>query len=72
MNFKRTKFNLVRFNPPNNMSYKETEHDKLEYLFEIINEVMTNNTKTKQSRIINRVGYDVYASCGMFINNSDL
>ena len=70
--FTNTKFNLVRFNPDIKSNYKEPPIDKLEELFKIINKSMTNNQKSHTSRIITRVGKDVYASCGMFINDEYL
>lgn len=54
-----TRFNLVRYNPPND---KSRESPKIEKLFEIWKEAFPN------SQIIDRVGFDVKASCGMFIN----
>lgn len=67
MKFTKTKFNLVRYNPDKNSNYQEPSEKKLSELFGIINKAMTNNVPTQQSRIITRVGYDVYASCGMFV-----
>lgn len=70
-NFPRTKFNLVRYNPPNNKS-TETDIDKLNEIFEIMNDAVTNKVDTQKSRIIQRIGPDVYASCGMFAHDVDL
>jgi len=33
-----------------------------------MNSCVTNKLTTQQSRIVNRVGSDVFASCGMFSN----
>lgn len=67
LDFTTTKFNLVRFNPDPESTYKEPSEEKLAKIFNIINKSMTNNGATQKSRIISRVGYEVYASCGMFV-----
>src|SRR6478609_6649591 len=61
--FSSTKFNLVRFNSPDNQ-YTEPEMQKLQEMFNIINSVMSND---EPSKIVTRVGKDISASCGMFI-----
>lgn len=67
MNFKKTKFNLVRFNPHPSMQYKEPPFDKLKHIHEILQSVCNDaEIKTHKSRIVDRIGPDVYASCGMF------
>lgn len=63
------KVNLVRYNPPPNLEHtKEPEEKKLEVLLNIVNSSLTNSV-TSGSKIIPRVGQDVYASCGMFITD---
>lgn len=57
------KFNVVRYNPPNNKSEETPEHRvthlaKLIGTFDCISRV----------RIVPRVGFDVNASCGMFVS----
>jgi len=68
-NFKNTKFNLVRLNPyikDNKPLLLESDLNKLKDIFNIMNNCVTNQVPTQKSRIINRVGSDVFASCGMF------
>jgi adenine C2-methylase RlmN of 23S rRNA A2503 and tRNA A37 len=70
-NFTNTKFNLVRLNPfikDDKPIMLESELSKLKYIFDIMNSCVTNKIHTQQSRIVNRVGPDVFASCGMFSN----
>lgn len=69
--FPRTKFNLVRYNPPPNDNSTEADLDRLNHIFEIMNGAVTNKVETQKSRIIERVGPDVYTSCGMFTHNID-
>lgn len=71
--FNRTKLNIVRFNPHPNLKYIEPNIEKINDIFNILNSVMKDNTiSTNKSRIVPRIGSDVYASCGMFIDNNDL
>lgn len=58
------KFNLVRYNPPTRES-EEPPEDHLKELFSIVNSGLGNNPKSK---IVSRVGYDINASCGMFVS----
>ena len=53
-----TRFNCVRYNPPNS---KSKESDFYEDCFDLWRDFFPN------SKIIARVGYDVKASCGMFV-----
>jgi adenine C2-methylase RlmN of 23S rRNA A2503 and tRNA A37 len=69
--FPRTKFNLVRYNPPPMSETQEADIDRLNDIFDIMNEVVTNKVDTQCSRIIQKVGPDVYASCGMFFKDID-
>jgi len=62
-----TKFNLVRFNPPpgpEGHEMHEPDEESLRQLWVTINSVMQD--KRQRGRIIDRVGKDVNASCGMF------
>jgi 23S rRNA (adenine2503-C2)-methyltransferase len=58
------KFNLVRYNPFSENQGEEVDEITLNNLFSMIN----NGFKNKNSRIVSRVGNDVYGSCGMFLN----
>lgn len=59
------KFNLVRYNPPVNILEREEPTDEeLNNLLSILKNSIRDNAKSK---IVSRVGKDVYASCGMFI-----
>lgn len=68
-NFKKTKFNLVRLNPyikNGKPIMMESDMSTLRNIFNIMNSAVTNKVDTQKSRIINRIGPDVFASCGMF------
>ncbi len=56
------KFNLVRYNPFSNQQGLESEDVQIQQLFELIQKEMPH-----ESKIVQRVGFDVKASCGMFI-----
>jgi 23S rRNA (adenine2503-C2)-methyltransferase len=57
------KFSIVRYNPHENSQSEEADD-------EARNEILKTLTPiTKSSKIIPRVGYDVHASCGMFIDD---
>jgi 23S rRNA (adenine2503-C2)-methyltransferase len=58
----RAKFNLVRYNPPNERT-RESSEEILNKNFNIISEALAH----EGSRMIPRVGFDVKASCGMFM-----
>ena len=58
------RFNLVRYNPHDGRHGVETEESKLRMLFNRIEKRMM----LPGSKIIERVGRDVFASCGTFIN----
>jgi adenine C2-methylase RlmN of 23S rRNA A2503 and tRNA A37 len=59
----RCKFNLVRYNPHDSRHGVESPEDNLQRQFEKIQAVM----RDPGSRIVPRVGFDVKASCGMFV-----
>jgi 23S rRNA (adenine2503-C2)-methyltransferase len=60
----KTRFNLVRYNPYSDVQGREPSEDVVQLLFSKLSSAM----KFSGSRIVPRVGKDVYASCGMFIN----
>ena len=65
-NFTKTKLNIVGFNPNPTLNYEEGNAVNV---YNILSQVVNDtNIKTNKSRIVDRVGQDVYASCGMFIN----
>lgn len=59
----RVDLNVVRYNPQNS-EFFETEEDRIYELTHVFREVLPE-TKVK---IVPRVGFDVKASCGMFIS----
>lgn len=59
----KTRFNLVRYNPFTSLQGQESSEEVIEARFEDISRIM----KLPGSRIVPRVGFDVSASCGMFI-----
>ena len=63
----RGKFNLVKYNNPPNLNYHETDPKKAKELFGILKTALID--PEEKSKIIPRVGKDVYASCGMFIRD---
>ena len=74
--FINSKFNLVRFNAHPRLTadgYRETEPAQLQRLFGLIAAEMNEaGIVTQHSRIVPRTGPDVYASCGMFVDNAQL
>lgn len=60
------KFNLVRYNPHPATKTEEPDEQRLNDIFEIVAEAVGSNGA--RSYIVPRVGKDVSASCGMFID----
>jgi 23S rRNA (adenine2503-C2)-methyltransferase len=63
------KFQIVRFNKHPKLNYEEADLDRINEVFQIINAGLGNHEK---SYIVPRVGRDVYASCGTFVDDKDI
>lgn len=64
----KAKFNLVRYNPHDQRHGNESGEDIIQRLFEKI----SSSLSLPGSRIVPRVGFDVKASCGMFLEDPEL
>ncbi|MDQ0135835.1 adenine C2-methylase RlmN of 23S rRNA A2503 and tRNA A37 [Neorhizobium galegae] len=57
--------NIVRFNPPPGSNYTESPEERVLENVEYLRKYLPNSNV----KIISRVGYDVKASCGMFLED---
>ena len=64
----RAKFNLVRYNPRSARHGAEPDEAALQALFDRV----ASGLGTPGSRIVPRVGVDVRASCGTFVDDADM
>ena len=62
----RAKFNLVRYNPHDGRHGREPDEARLQVLFDKV----AASLGGLGSRIVPRVGFDVSASCGMFVDGA--
>lgn len=62
----QAKYNVVRYNPFSESQGKESDEALIEDLFQIL-KAGTPDAIRESSRIVPRVGFDVKASCGMFV-----
>lgn len=60
----KAKFNLVRYNPHSDRYGVEPEESRIIQLFDTVKSYLPESN----SRIVPRVGFDVKASCGMFVS----
>jgi 23S rRNA (adenine2503-C2)-methyltransferase len=57
-------FNIVRYNPYSYLQGKESDEDTLRWIEHRLNQFVTGRVQ-----LVPRVGFDVKASCGMFVDN---
>ena len=60
----KTDINIVRYNPHSDAYGKESDQETFDNNLALMRQLLPSNTKID---IIQRVGYDVAASCGMFL-----
>lgn len=58
-------FNIVRYNPYSSRYGKESHIDVIDNNVKLLSQLLSNS----KIKIVSRVGYDVKASCGMFVGN---
>lgn len=72
MKFKKTKFNIVRFNPHESLKYNEPSEEKLNEIYDILKSVaQDSNILTNKTRIVPRADIITKASCGVFITKEE-
>jgi len=72
-NFSKIKFNIVKFNPHPGQDNIEADEKTINQIYEKFKQVTKfNDLKYNTTRQVPRIGYDVFASCGMFIEDHDI
>lgn len=68
--FRSYKFNIVRYNPPPKSMYVESPEPQIKKIFAMLQDAARDSDyQHSRTRIVPRAGPDVYASCGMFIDD---